>query len=60
MIKTEASLKQKNLSSADTNYLMGLHEDDTGFAGVLSWITMDYLYTNHSNIEYEDMVANKN
>ena len=59
MINTEAAFKQKIMSSVDTNYLMGLSNNNTGFAGVLAWIIMDYLYTNHEKIEYEDMVANK-
>ena len=38
---------------------MGLHNDNTVFAGVLVWIMMDYLHTKHGNIEYEDVAANK-
>ena len=59
MINTEAAIKQQNLTSIDSNFLMGLRNDDTGFAGVSSWEMMDYLYTNHGNIEYENLVANK-
>ena len=36
---------------------MFLHDDGTGFSGVSSWEMMDYLYTNHGNIKYEDLVA---
>ena len=38
---------------------MGLCDYDTEFTGVLSWLMIDYLYTNHGNIEYEDVVTNK-
>ena len=50
MINTEATLKQQIVSSIDTNYLMGLRNDNNVFSGVLAWIMMDDLYTNHGNI----------
>ena len=59
MIDTKAALEQQIVSSVNTDYLMGLSDDDTGFSGVSVWIIMDYLYTNHGNIEYKDVVANK-
>ena len=57
MINTKTALKQQILSSVDTNYLMGISNKDTG---VLAWIMMYYLYTNHDNIKFEDVVPNKN
>ena len=59
MINKEASLKQKYVSSINTNYLIGLRDDDNIFAGVFAGIMMDYLYTNHINIKYKDVVENK-
>ena len=58
MINTEASLKTI-MSSISSNYLMGLREKDNGFTGVSWWEIIDYLYTNHSNIEYEDFIVKK-
>ena len=58
MINTEDDLKYV-LSSVDRNYLMGLRGDDTLFSGVFSWEMMDFIYINHSNIKYEDLVMKK-
>ena len=58
MIKIKAALKQTNASSVNTIYLIGLHNDNTGIAGVSEWIMTDYLNTNLVNIKYEDVVAN--
>ena len=58
-INTKSSLRQQVVSRIDNDYIMGLRNNNTGFDGVFTWIMMDYLYTNHGNIEYEDVVANK-
>ena len=54
MINTDVYLKQKNVISIGSDYLMGLHEDNTGLSVVSSCENMDYLYTNNGNIWYED------
>ena len=58
MINTEAALKQQIVSNVNTDYLMGLRDKDNVFSGVLSWMIVDYLYTNYGNIEYKDLFAN--
>ena len=59
MIINEAALRKQTVSSIGTYHIMGLCNNDTGFACVSEWIMMDYLYTKHVKIKYKDMVANK-
>ena len=59
MINTEADTKQQIVSSTNSDYLMGISDDNTGFSRVYSWEILDYLYTNSGNIKYEDLVMKK-
>jgi hypothetical protein len=60
VVNTEAALKKLIVNMVHENYLMGIRDDDTGFAGVTPWDMMEYLYTNHGQLLYEDLVKNKN
>jgi conjugal transfer/entry exclusion protein len=60
VVNTAAALKKLIVNMVHENYLMGIRDDDTGFAGVSPWEMMDYLYTNHGQLLYEDLVKNKN